>query len=330
MSAIEQKEDWLLSRREGIGGTDAAAICGLSPWKRPIDVFVAKVEPLDVEPPSAAMWWGSFLESGVRRRYQEETGERVSHGKWLAPMFPDRALPFGANTIVRGAEAWQFATPDGVLKGARKGLEIKTSSSRGPEWGNVGSDEVPAHYLIQCVWLMAVTEIPLWDVAALFRGSNMEVFSLRRDSDLEQSVVERCRAFWHENVLKGIPPDVDESESYGKYLARKHSLGNDVMIAPTPEIDLWAAELHAAGLAIEEAEQSKRLAANKLMELLGDDLGALTQVGKVAWVRPKPRRTTDWEGVATQLKAPDDLIFAYTREKPSAPYVRGWFGKEGV
>ena len=65
MSAIEQKEDWLLARQGGIGGTDAAAICGLSPWKFPIDVFLAKTEPVDCAPPTAAMWWSVAGATGI-------------------------------------------------------------------------------------------------------------------------------------------------------------------------------------------------------------------------------------------------------------------------
>ena len=32
------REEWLNERRTGIGGSDAAAVMGLNPWKSPLDV----------------------------------------------------------------------------------------------------------------------------------------------------------------------------------------------------------------------------------------------------------------------------------------------------
>jgi predicted phage-related endonuclease len=34
------REEWLQWRRKGIGGSDAAAIAGLNPWKSPIERVV--------------------------------------------------------------------------------------------------------------------------------------------------------------------------------------------------------------------------------------------------------------------------------------------------
>jgi len=36
------REQWLELRRQGIGGSDAAAILGMNPWKSPMDVWLEK------------------------------------------------------------------------------------------------------------------------------------------------------------------------------------------------------------------------------------------------------------------------------------------------
>ena len=36
------KEDWLRFRKTGIGGSDMAAIMGLSKWKSPLDIWLEK------------------------------------------------------------------------------------------------------------------------------------------------------------------------------------------------------------------------------------------------------------------------------------------------
>ena len=50
----EQRESWLKERRSGIGGSDAAAILGVSPWRTALDVYSDKrgISPLNTEPTS--------------------------------------------------------------------------------------------------------------------------------------------------------------------------------------------------------------------------------------------------------------------------------------
>ena len=35
----EERTAWLNERRKGIGGSDVAAIIGLSPWTTPLDIY---------------------------------------------------------------------------------------------------------------------------------------------------------------------------------------------------------------------------------------------------------------------------------------------------
>ena len=66
----EEKESYLASRQGGIGGTDAAAILGLSPWKRPIQIYEGKINPnAQPELDKELLWWGNALEPIVRGRY---------------------------------------------------------------------------------------------------------------------------------------------------------------------------------------------------------------------------------------------------------------------
>ena len=42
MNAVAERAAWLAERRSGIGGSDIAAILGLSPWKTAVDVWLDK------------------------------------------------------------------------------------------------------------------------------------------------------------------------------------------------------------------------------------------------------------------------------------------------
>ena len=75
---MKTREDWLKERMAGIGGSDAAAVMGLSKWKTPLDVFLEKrgeiaTDFVDSEP----MKWGRLLEPVVRQEYAERSGEVV-------------------------------------------------------------------------------------------------------------------------------------------------------------------------------------------------------------------------------------------------------------
>ena len=37
------REEFLARRKQGIGGSDIAAVCGLSPWRSPLDVYYDKL-----------------------------------------------------------------------------------------------------------------------------------------------------------------------------------------------------------------------------------------------------------------------------------------------
>ena len=70
-------EQWLEYRKKGIGGSDAAAIAGLSPFKSAISVFIDKTEPKSEPTDSERMRIGRDLEDYVAKRFEEMLGKKV-------------------------------------------------------------------------------------------------------------------------------------------------------------------------------------------------------------------------------------------------------------
>ena len=70
------REEWLNERRSGIGGSDAAAVMGLNPWKSPLDVYLDKTGQLMESPDNPALYWGRVLEEVVAREYSLEPGPK--------------------------------------------------------------------------------------------------------------------------------------------------------------------------------------------------------------------------------------------------------------
>ena len=79
------REEWLVARASGIGGSDIAQIAGISKWGNALKVYLSKVEPLAQNDQSEAAEIGSEIEDGR---------EEVERPIW------EQRLPFMAQKVV--------------------------------------------------------------------------------------------------------------------------------------------------------------------------------------------------------------------------------------
>ena len=196
--------DFTQDRSKYIGGSDIGALLGLSPFKSPLAVWMEKtgkeVKPVD----SLPLRFGSFVEEFVANEYAKATGFALRHDESIY-IHPDHSY--------MSAHIDRFVHTDGLDQAASKILECKTANpfSRS-QWGEIGSDQVPMSYLCQCVWYMAITGIEKTDLAVLFGNTDFRIYSITRDRELENLVLEKAHHFWHAYVLKNQPPPVQTPE----------------------------------------------------------------------------------------------------------------------
>ncbi len=351
MAVVEEREGWLAGRAKGIGGTDIGSILGLSPWTTPLDVFLGKTgQAAGARPVTQAMKWGNRLEGLIFNAFKEDTqADHLVRGTAIADAFPGRATTWGEeedaqdnpqHTLIRHRTLpYLLGTPDGYDPARQRGLEIKNSGYKNPEWGDQNTDQVPQHYLAQCAWYMAVTDTPVWDVAVLFSGTRLETFKVVRELALEKIFIDAGMQFWDDHVLRGVPPKIDATESWTRYLGRRFAVEVNPPVKATPEMCDWAALLHSAGIAFDKAEESERMAKNHLMELIGDAKGAWGNFGKLTWVRPRAQKVIDYEAAFNSLWAfasdhalfkpeddsPQEFLTQYTSERAKSPYLLATF-----
>jgi putative phage-type endonuclease len=185
----EQAAQWLAERRKGIGGSDAAAVCGVSPYRTPLQVWQDKREASEQKPDTDAMLWGRILEAPIRQRYADVTGRSVK--------IPDGILYHQQHDFM-------LANIDGFTDEGR-GVEIKTTSSP-KDWGEPGTDEIPLPHIFQVQHYMAVTGFTVFDVPVLIGGRDFRIYEVHADADLQAMMIEREAAFWR-LVQEAIPPD---------------------------------------------------------------------------------------------------------------------------
>ncbi len=185
---METRIEWLKARQTGIGGSDVAAILGVSKWRTPLDVYNSKIgEPVESEG-NADTEWGHRLEPVVRQAYADYTGRAVECPETL---FRSQENPF------------MIANVDGLCED--RVLEIKTARS-GADWGEPGTDEIPEYYLTQVQHYMTVTGKKLCDVAVLIGKSDFRIYTVQDDPELAALLIEEEKKFWH-LVETRTPPE---------------------------------------------------------------------------------------------------------------------------
>jgi putative phage-type endonuclease len=189
------RETWLAERRKGIGGSDAAAIVGLSPWATPYTVYMDKLGLLPEKEDSEAMRQGRDLEEYVAQRFTESTGKRVQRCNYMAC---SKQYPFARADI------------DRRVIGENAGLECKVTATL--DIGQFHGVEFPERYYAQCVHYLAVTGAERWYLAVLVLGRGFFVFTLERNEAEIAALMAAEADFW-EKVENQTPPDITGAEA---------------------------------------------------------------------------------------------------------------------
>lgn len=196
-------EEWLRYRKQGIGGSDAGAICGLNPYVSPIAVYMDKTEDVINNIDNEVMKQGRDLENYVAQRFMEATGLKVRRSNFI---YVHKEYPF------------MLANIDRMIVGENIGLECKTAS---PYSINKWKDgEIPSHYLIQCYHYMAVTGAEAWYIAVVIFGNEFKYIKIERDEEIIENLIKIEKDFWNNHVLPRIIPEPDGSESADKLISK--------------------------------------------------------------------------------------------------------------
>jgi putative phage-type endonuclease len=295
-----ERTDWLAARRQGIGGSDAAAIVGLDPWRSAIEVYLDKLGDLPDEDAGESAAWGNRLEAVVADHFADDTGLEVLPA---APMQWSALYP------------WAFANVDRLVRepGADEVhgiLEVKTTGAHMADGWEQGP---PDRVLIQVHHYLAVLDLRVAYVAVLIGGQRFRTFTIERDDDLIAQLVELEREFWN-CVEARTPPAPDASESAARALARLYA---DVEKGSAVELPADATELvehhRATSMALEQLETEKRRLSNALKALMGDHaVGTLEGRKVVTWTRYTQSKL-DRAGLEAEAPA---LVAKYLTDEP--------------
>ena len=281
--------EWLQQRTKGVGGSDVAAIMGLSPWRTPLQVWLEKTgreTPQDISD-KPYVEFGNTMEPVI--------------GKWYAKRYPNRHVR-RVNAICRSIQRpWAQASLDyEVSEGKRWGiLEIKTARNAS-DW----EEGVPPYYLTQVTHYMSVTGRPFADVAVFFRDTcEYKVFRVERDEEDILAVDDAVNVFWHDYVLGDVMPEIVGTTGEIASLTSWHGASNgDIKVTFDQKANQAISDYQDAAAREKQAKADKTAAAAKLTAEIGAAKGLETDVARVTWVR---RNTTTLDTKRLQAEHPE-------------------------
>lgn len=287
--------EWLEQRRKGIGGSDAAAIMGLNPWKSTIDVWLDKTgqyEEKEEKGTNEKTYWGNVLEDVVAKEFSIRTGLKVRRKNAI---LQHKDYPF------------MLANVDRFIVGERAGLECKTTGQfAAKEWDN----GIPVYYNLQVQHYMAVTGYPLWYVAVLIGGQEFRWYTVQRDEELIKELIQKEVEFWH-MVENNIMPPLDGSEASSEILKKLYPQAEE-----GKQIDLPFDAFELIQKLDEITEKEKEITyqkdeiVNKLKEMLGDAEQGQVHGRIVTWRNYATKRL---DSKKLQKERPD-IYQEYTKE----------------
>ena len=183
----------VIDRSTYLGGSDIAAILGLSPWSTPLDVYLDKVDgPRPIDDAKAKIFRrGARMESYILDLLTEEHGiQIVNRGQ----RYRDKNHAFIAAEI--DAEA-----------ASGENIEAKSANQfAAKNWGAEFTDEIPVYYTAQAMHGMMVREAPATIFPVLIGSDDFRVYRVERDDETIAAIRDKEVEFWDRVQRRDPPP----------------------------------------------------------------------------------------------------------------------------
>ena len=292
-------EEWHAARANGAGGSELAAILGLSPWESRFSLWHRKAGLAAPVAENDVMYWGKVLEPAIRDEFNRRHFDGV-----------DTLDAHQIGTWRHADRHWQIANPDGMVwRGDQYPgwdqpvslLECKTARTD-DGWGDEGTDEIPVYYRTQCLWYLDTFGLDVCHVAVLIGGSDYREYQVTYSADEAEFMRAKAVEFLA-TVKNGERPDIDEHDATYQVVREMH-----------PEIDGETVEVPAAiaepfldaNDAFNAAKDTKRQATAVLADFMGAAQRAYYRDEQIADRRSKNGGTPYVQ--ATSRKAPGQKV----------------------
>lgn len=287
LHADAPREQWLETRRGGIGGSDAAALLNRSPYTTPVGVYLSKLgrdrNIMGDDPLEDPIFWGNALEDAVARAWSEVAGIPV----WKTGTYEHHDRP------------WQRANPDRLCADG-VGLEVKTAGfAQRHHWDpEMVPGGVPFHYLCQVMHYMAVTGLPSFWVICLIAGQKLVVRRVDADEEDMACLTRIEERFWHEHVQARCPPLVQAADAENMTALYPRPRPEAKVELPEHVVPKLARHKHLKTQLSRLEKEAKELEV-AIKDAIGDAVYGTVEGRKVVSWKPSSRVNRDGDPVRT-------------------------------
>lgn len=257
-------DEWVGLRSKYIGGSDAAAVVGLNPFKSAYSLWAEKTGKVEPFQGNLTTEVGTYLEEFVAKKFAEETGKKVRRNN---------------RSILNDDYPWAIANIDREIVGEDAGLEIKTTSEM--NLSKFKNGDYPGNYYCQCLHYMAMTGKEKWYLAVLIGNRELKIFTIDRDDSEIKALMDAERDFWH-FVTTDTAPYIDGSQSTTEAIKSIHEYSKESK-AQLMAYDTSMRAYMELGKQIKELQERQNEIANGIKAFMGDSESGESDAFKVSW-----------------------------------------------
>lgn len=257
--AVPHSPEWHALRAGGIGGSEIAAVVGLSPWTSPFQLWHRKRGLIGEQRQSEAMEWGTRLEPVITQKFIDE------HPEWAVRPTP--------GTYAHSERPWQRCNPDGTLHSIISGdiakgdysalLEVKTVNAYADDFTK---DSVPVYYATQVQWQLDIFGLDVCYAAVLIGGNTYREYVIEANPTDQAYLREKAEVFWA-SVENDERPPIDASDHTYETVRELNPLINKDLVVDLNS-ELWADYLRAKAT-VTEGEEALTLAKSRILDVMG-------------------------------------------------------------
>lgn len=280
-----------VKRTSGLGGSDIAALCGLTKYKTPLQLYLEKRgELVEEREDTTRLRFGRRLEKPVADEFAFITGRNLWRER-TTQRHPEHRM-FLANI-----DRWQLRA-DGV-KGVYEG---KTADwTQRPLWMQGG---IPDSYYLQLQWYLAVTGCTFGSYGVLFGLGDFHFFDVDRDEATIASILSLAQDFWR-RVKEGEPPDWTFGDAGAKLAKNLYAKATPkkafVFEGVEAEVKIRRLLQLKQAIKIREVEE-KDLTTWLQVQMQDAELASFFNLAKIAWPN-SPRKSIDLDALRKRYPA---------------------------
>lgn len=271
-----------------VTASKVAAILGLSPYDSPLSCWHKMKGNVPLEQETEDHRRGHYAEPAILAWWRDQHGI-TDPAEWIdQPQYTRPDLPWAAATP-------DLATHDGEgdlpLLGDERVVLVEAKTARSlDEWGEPGTDEIPAYYYVQAMFQLHIAGADKGRVSRLYMpvwGSWFEMaeYVVDYEPDIAAGIIARCAEF-AASLEADTPPPLDDTVATLQVLKALHphiAKGDVVQLEHSV-----AVEFIDASNAYREAEARRRAAQSAVLDAMG--AAQYANAGDVRVARRQPAK----------------------------------------